>query len=129
MRKLLGAGLGLALLFGCAATGVAQKEAQKEAQAQPAGCQTTSSKALKEEMLANKIHVVADLEGEPLDALKKWLEPYTQKRPVPQEADRAVIFLNPEKTLAMITWFKGDCLLAYNMGPWQPLKEFLGVPI
>ena len=125
MRKLLGAGLGLALLFGCAAAGPAPV-AQKE---QPVGCQTTDSASLKQEMLANKVRVVADLEGEPLDALKKWLEPYTQKRPVPAGADRAVIFLNPEKTLAMITWFKGDCLLAYNMGPWQPLSDFLGVSI
>ena len=128
MSKLAGLAVTLALLlFGCAATTapVAQKEAQTEA----VGCQTTDSASLKAEMEASGVRVVADLEGEPFDALVKWITPYTTKKPVPANADRAIIFLNEDKTLAMITWFDDNCLLAYNMGPWRPLQEFLGTPI
>jgi hypothetical protein len=125
MSKLLGLALGLALLFGCAATTPVSELSPKTAEV----CPTTDTASLKQEMAANKIRLMADLEGEPLDALKMWLEPFTAKKPVPSESDRVLIFLNEEKTLAMLTWFKGDCLLAYNMGPWRPLQEFLGQPI
>lgn len=126
MSRLL-AVLGLVLLFGCAATTtpVAQKEAQTEA----VGCQTTDSASLKTEMEANGVKLIADLEGEPFDALVEWLSPHLTKKPIPPNADRALIFLNSEKTLAMITWFDDNCLLAYNMGPWRPIADFLGTPI
>jgi hypothetical protein len=128
MSKLAGLAIALALLlFGCAAANPDRNSAQVAENSQ--ACNTTDTASLKQEMAANKIGLVADLEGEPLDALKKWLEPFTQKKPVPAESDRVLIFLNETKTMAMLTWFKGDCLLAYNMGPWRPLSEFLGQPI
>jgi hypothetical protein len=128
MSKLLGLALGLALLFGCAAANPDRNSAQVAENGQ--ACKTTDSASLRTEMEASGVKVVADLEGEPFDALVKWITPYTTKKPVPANAARAIIFLNSEKTLAMITWFDaGNCLLAYNMGPWRPLSEFLGTPI
>ena len=127
MSKLLGLVLGLALLFGCAAANPVGTSARVAENTQT--CKTTDSASLKTEMEASGVKLVADLEGEPFDALVAWLSPYLQKKPVPANADRAIIFLNSEKTLAMITWFGGNCLLAYNMGPWRPLQEFLGTPI
>jgi hypothetical protein len=128
MSKLAGLLLGAALLFGCAAANPDRNSAQVAENGQT--CKTTDSASLRTEMEANGVNVVADLEGEPFDALVKWITPYTTKKPVPANAARAIIFLNSEKTLAMITWFDaGNCLLAYNMGPWRPLQEFLGTPI
>jgi hypothetical protein len=127
MSKLLGLVLGLALLSGCAAANPAGTSAKVAENVQT--CKTTDSASLKTEIEASGVKLVADLEGEPFDALIKWITPYTTKEPVPANADRALIFLNSETTLAMIAWFDDNCLLAYNMGPWRPLQEFLGTPI
>ena len=131
MKKFWGLALGLVLLFGCAAKEIPDEAYQKLGKDlnQLSSCQTTDTASLKQEMEASGVKLVADLEGEPFDALVKWISPYLTKKPVPANADRALIFLNSEKTLAMITWFDDNCLLAYNMGPWRPLSEFLGTPI
>jgi hypothetical protein len=125
MAKLLALALvpGL-LLFGCAAT---QTPAPKEqVQAQAGACQTTTPAAMRERFQQNGIKLKADLEGEPLDALKEFLSPHVDK-PIPAEVDRALIF--EREGVALIVWFANDCAVGHAVGPWDAIKGFMGTPI
>jgi hypothetical protein len=124
MSKWLGLALVPARLFGCAA---AQAPAPKErVQAQAGACRTASPAAMRAQFQQNGIKLRADLEGEPLDALKEALNPHLATL-VPAEVDRALIF--EREDVALIVWFAKDCAVDHAVGPWPMVRALMETPI
>jgi hypothetical protein len=118
VKKLIGAGLGLALLFGCAASPAPEPKEQVQAQAQ----QCLTVQALKEGMAQSGVAQKADLEGEPFDAFIEWLTPHLNT-PIPAGLDRVLIF--EQEGVALIVLMKEGCAAGHMTGPWEPIKAFL----
>jgi hypothetical protein len=119
VKKLIGAGLGLALLFGCAAS-PAPAPKEEQTQAEPAQCLT--SEALRQGMAQSGVAQKADLEGEPFDAFIEWLTPHLNT-PIPAGLDRVLIF--EQEGVALIVLMKEGCVAGHMTGPWEPIKAFL----
>jgi hypothetical protein len=120
------------LLFGCAASPPVNGDKNLTAQVQPqvespAGCSTVSAQDLIANMQKSEVRLKADLEGEPLAALVKFLTDKVEDISMPQRAERAMVF---EKDGAvLIVWLKDNCALGHTIGPWSAVKEFLGEPV
>jgi hypothetical protein len=117
------------LLFGCAATTpppVNTAQAQPQAES-PAGCSTVSAQDLIANMQKSEVRLKADLEGEPLAALVKFLTDKVEDISMPQRAERAMVFERDGAVL--IVWLKDNCALGHTIGPWSAVKEFLGEPV
>ena len=119
MFRLLGAAAVAALLlFGCAAS---ERVAPK-----PTACATATAAELKQKLPEGGLKLRADLEGEPFDALVKWITPFLPK-PITVERDRALVF--EKEGVGLIVWMKGDCAVGHSVGPWAPLQKQLGLPV
>lgn len=125
MRRLLGLALVPALLFGCAAKDIQPTQPKEVAQAE--ACSTVTATALRENMAKEAaVEFKADLEGEPFEEFVNWISPHLSN-PIPAGVDRVMIF--EKEGVALVVWLKQGCAVAHLVGPWAPIKQFLGVPI